>query len=294
MKNFHHYGLFGLIGILALVLVFLGINLVQAGEATPPKTPPGQDKKDKEETVNWSVTLPGDDLFAMNNNNGSYTFTENDFVSVGIGEPNKDSNYYRFTVRVNRPQDKIQGLYGIDFKKVGIGNAVYGDGTPCVLPGLSEGCFATKCDECIATFLNSTYPTDWYHPYDTYLSATVQVQVEAQAIDDLKEDIRTVMPADCGVIYISISNGYPYLTEDTAESEWHEVFGFTDIIENGLYITKNSDGGWVLEIVNHPLELKEVYMVRANPGRGNTGNFVTPLEVTTTPVSFQMQWNKLQ
>ncbi|MBS3819042.1 hypothetical protein KGY73_06010 [bacterium] len=134
---------------------------------------------------------------------------------------------------------------------------------PCVLPGLSEDCFAQVCSDCIATFLNSNSEDgNWYHPYDTYLSATVQVQIEAQAIDNLSVNERTLMPENCGIIYISISNGYPYLTEDTAESEWHEVFGFTDIISNsskgyGVWITKYSDGDWLLEIVNHPLELVE-------------------------------------
>jgi len=77
---------------------------------------------------------------------------------------------------------------------------------------------------------------------------------------------------------------------------YHHVYGFTNVV--GLTITKKSgDNMWIIE-VDQPLEFKEQYREEYIYYRGRKEKrgtmLMTPLEVETTRVKFQMIWTREQ
>jgi len=265
-----------------------------------PSTPPGKDKPGKDEDeAQWIVKFrdsSGDNLFTSNED-GSNSFTENEFVYVQMSGPSQQCACYGFHLLINRPlnQDSGSGPYAVGFRGISIYDRyLSGEGIPCVLPGLTEECFGYPCYNCIADFL-----TNNLHPSDGYLKTGIKVQLDAEYVDALPEGVRTAMPPGCGWLWISMYNGYPLIPEGCTEI-YHEVYGFTSIVSDGLYITKSTQDveKWIFEFVSHPLELKEQYKEECIVYRGKSEKIgektVTPQEVKTSPVSFEMTWEKLQ
>lgn len=281
--------------VLAISLLLIGLESGNAQVTTKGKPPKVEEK--------WSVTIAdfdGNNLLynlQADNSDGSKIYEENDFVSVYVSPPSKRCACYGFNLRINRPADQEQGRYAIDFEDVEIsGEWSLGKGTPCVLPGLVDNCVGEEqCYPwCIADFLNNNR-----HPSPGYLRASIWIQLYAEFVDSLLpgDNGSVQMPPESGFIYFSFYNGDPTIPEQSSETIYHEVYGFTTVL-TGLWLTKESNGDkWIIE-VDQSLDLKEQYREEYIYYRGKkakTGTkLLSPLEIVTLPVSFKMTWEKVQ
>lgn len=278
--------------VLAISLLLIGLESGNAQVTTKGKPPKVEEK--------WSVTIAVDGNYNLmaSNSSESDTYTDNAFVSVYVSPPSKQCACYGFHLRINRPADQKQGDYAIDFEDVGISDDwSLGEGTPCVLPGLVDNCVGEEecAPWCIADFLNNNR-----HPSPGYLRASIWIQLKSAFVDSLLpgDNGSDQMPQDSGFIYFSFYNGDPAIPEQSSETIYHEVYGFTTDL-TGLWLTKESNGDkWIIEVVDQSLDLKEQYREEYPYYRGKkakTGTkLLSPLEIVTLPVSFKMTWEKVQ
>ena len=282
MKKSNYLKFVGLLTILVIALVFVGINFLQAQ---------GKGKKPPRIEEKWSVMIPQNGYNLYGSTLNGNTFTPNEFVITRISKPSKQCPCYGFYLRVSRPDTEDPGPYAINFQGVEIGNFWKEDlGIPCVLPGL-DGCLAhPDCvPDCIAYFLNNNP-----HPSLDYSSTLVRIQLDADAIDNIEYDWPTTL-SNCGYIHISMYTEDPVIPEGSTDI-YHQVYGFTNVDE--ITIVKKSDGDiWIIE-VNQPLEFREQYTGEYTYSRGKKEKrgtkWMTPLEVETTHVMFQMIWTRVQ
>ncbi len=282
MKKLNYLKFVGLLTILVIALVFVWINFLQAQ---------GKGKKPPKIEEKWSVEIPQAGYNLYGSTPDGNPFTPNEFVITRISRPSKQCPCYGFYLRVSRPDTQDPGPYTINFQNVVIDSILKEDqGIPCVLPGL-DGCFAVPCGvpDCIADFLNKIP-----HPSNGYSSTLVRIQLDADAIDNIEYDEPTTL-SNCGYIHISFYNGDPVIPEESTDI-YHPVYGFTNV--DGLEITKISgDNMWIIE-VDQPLEFMEQYREEYIYYRGNKEKrgtkLMTPLEVETTRVKFQMIWTRVQ
>lgn len=281
MKKSSYLKFVGLFTILVIALVFVGINFLQ-GQGKGNKPPKVEEK--------WSVEIPQNGYNLYGSTLNGNTFTPNEFVITRISRPSKQCPCYGFYLRVSRPDTEDPEPDTINFQDVGIDHILHVDqGIPCVLPGL-DACLANSAcvHDCIADFLNNIP-----HPSHGYLSSFVRIQLDADAIDSI-EDNEPITLSDCGYIHISLHNGDLVIPEGSTDI-YHEVYGITNVV--GLTITKKSDGDvWIIE-VNQPLEFREQYTGEYIYYRGKKEKrgtkWITPLEVVTKPVKFQMIWTRV-
>jgi hypothetical protein len=273
--------------VLAISLLLIGLESGNAQVTTKGKPPKVEEK--------WEVTIAEDSNYNLRAFNfgglGSSTYTDDDFVSVRFSPPSKQCACYGFHLRINSPANQTQGDYAIDFEDVTIKSYLTGEGTPCVLPGLDPSCSGVPY--CIADFINNIP-----HPSHGYLRASIWIQLYAEFVDRLLpgDNGSADMPEDSGFIYFSFYNGDPVIPEQSSETIYHGVYGFTTVL-TGLRLTKESNGDrWIIE-VNQSLDLKEQYREEYTYSRGKkekTGTkLLTPLEIVTHPVSFKMTWEKV-
>jgi hypothetical protein len=280
--------------VLAISLLLIGLESGNA-QVTTKDRPPGVGKPPKVEEK-WSVTIAEHYNLRASNLGGSNIYTDNDFVSVRFSPPSKQCACYGFHLRINSPANQTQGDYAIAFDNVATLEYSYNpkEGTPCVLPGLDPGCLGNKdcADWCITNFLNNNP-----HPSHGYLRASIWIQLGAEIVDNLPFGIPAQVLGDSDFIYFSFYNGDPAIPEQSSETIYHEVYGFTTDL-TGLWLTKESTGDkWIIE-VNQSLDLKEQYREEYIYHKGKkekTGTrLLTPLEIETSLVSFKMTWAKVQ
>ena len=271
--------------VLAISLLLIGLESGNAQVTTkgkPPKKPPKVEEK-------WMVTIAADEDYNLQaaNYDTSNTYTDNDLVGVIFSPPSNTCACYGFHLFINRPASGTQN-YAIAFKDVEIASSTPGEGIPCVLPGL-DGCLDPL--GCIACFLNNNT-----HPAEGYLSASIWIQLNSEFVDSYvtEGNGRVRIDPGFGFIHVSFHKGDPSIIPGP---EYHEVYGFTDC--TGLYLTKVPNDKWIIE-VNQSLDFieqyneEEIYFI-GNGNKEKTRTITkTPLEITTTPVSFKMTWEKVE
>lgn len=278
---------------LAFSLILIGVEWGDAQVIIKGK-PAGKGKPQEK----WRVTI-ADGGYNLNafNVDGSNTYTDNDFVYVGFSPPSKQCACYGFRLGINSPADGELGDYAIDFEGVGIDYWSTGEGIPCVLPIVDVSCVGNvDCvPDCIADFVNENP-----HPSQGYLRASIWIQLKAEYVDSLLHEPSGTaqMPPDSGFISFSFYNGNSAIPENSSETIYHEVYGFTRIF-SGVWVTKESNGDkWTIEVMNQPLDLMEQYLEEYAYYRGNKAKTATrlqtPIEVVTSPVNFVMIWEKIQ
>ena len=127
----------------------------------------------------------------------------------------------------------------------------------------------------------------------------IWIQLKSEFVDALLPGSGTApMPPESGFIHISFFNGSPAIPEDSSETIYHEVYGFTTNFQ-GVWLTKEDNGDkWIIEVLEQPIDLREQYKEESIYYQGKKEKtdtrILTPLEVVTTPISFKMTWEKVQ
>ena len=245
MKKLGKFKLFGLLIFLSVVLVFVGINFLEA-KRTP--------------KVQWKVAIPaleeaeeyGYNLYgARFNGAGEFVNDDADVNVMGEKKRSRKDVYYEFRLwlintnervtsycpeepeTVERPIEyNYPGLYTVGFQGIFLNPIVEhpDEGATCLFPPMTDiphpSCSVLGEPFCMQCFLNewehpSSWACMWCENHDRsenrgYRAAYVQIRI----FDDIEEyPILEEIPAEIG-LYSSVYTGYAF---EKVQDFWHEI-----------------------------------------------------------------------
>ena len=260
-----------LIVFLALALILVGMDLVQAREKSAnskrPKPPP-------EPSYLWSVEFPNS---TESNFYGYQKFVNSSTVTVSVNKGTSRQNglYYSFKVTVyNSHLEKLhfQNVY-FDSNTV-----IIDDGTPCGFPTL---CLPPSDPDppypnCIECFLNDQpHPSNGYEKIFVLFTIFYDIESMPNGSEFTFSDINSA-------VHISIPESSPF----------HGVFARDSV--NDLKICRSGDGNaWTLD-VSQILTFREDYIEWKNKNK-KRGSIFVPVSVDTVDeFKFRSIWTRTQ
>ena len=285
MRKLQNFKLFGSVGIVIVILVFAGINLLEARK--PPK-----------ETANWGILLPSEveaagikdlNLYRMGIDGNPY-WNDDDSISVYVQKDRSKHGVLYYQIRLFIYQN-TEGIWA-GFREVDINDegCVTDDGTPCGLPYP----YNSTPPYCIEDFLNIEE-----HPVAGYEHLMIQFYIF--------EDIEAMEPnPDLWVPLYDRSWGRFFVWNrfncDDPDLEppqfYHTIIGtfhnptFGGGI--GFFIKRNDENSWTISYRNSDVTITESYCEKelGYTGKGNkkrpyyTDKLYTPV-VGTTAFAFE-------
>ena len=259
MRKLQNFKLFVYVGVIVVIMVFVGINLLEAKR--PPK-----------ETANWGVWLPsynesgGLNLYGMGMEGNPY-WNDNDSISVYVRKDRSKHGVLYYQIRLFIYQNAEGPWAG--FREVDIDDdCVTGDGTPCGLPDPYSGPLASP-PGCIEDFLNEEQ-----HPVAGYEHLMIMFYIF--------EDIEAMQPGQEIPLYdrswgrFFVWNMFNCDDPDIEPPHfYHTIIGtfhnptFDEI--NGFFIKRNDKNSWTISYRNSDVSIKESYCEKelGYTGKGN-------------------------
>ena len=319
MKKFSKLKTFGLVFILTGVLIFIGINSLEAKKPVKPE--------------DWRVKIPISSPYNLYGigigGNGNYENVDN-IVSVRRYKRRYDGRpYYSFQLILDNTwegecppdsKDDVPGKYTIGFQNVELAK-IYGhpdltDGKTCYFPdcldvaGQEFLCSCNHDDEVLVMqdFLNENDHPSWYEcgfcfrhkvhekwGYE-YVRLTINIFHDIERL--IPDGTEANVPA--GVV-IKIRTGKTLAQTDIF---YHDVIGVnSNVASLWALVSRSTDGNtWTITFNNQLLEFRETYneLVGDEPKqRGKSGKWIidskefTPL-IAETPFSFQTIWTRVK
>lgn len=285
MRKLQNFKLFGFLSIVIVILVFVGINFLEA-------------KKPPQKAANWGVWLPNEgdaliselNLYGMGTEIDGYTYwNDDDSISVFVKKDySKDRTLY-YQIRLFIYQNTEGPWAG--FREVDINDdCVTGDGTPCGLPDRYP---LLNPPVCIEQFLNEEQ-----HPVAGYEHLMIQFYIfeDIEAMG-LGQEI-LLYDRSWGRFFVWNRFNCDDPDSDPPQTFFHTITGTfhnpTDGGENRFFIKRIDENSWTISYKNSDVSINESYCEKflAYTGKGNKGKpyytekSYTPL-VGTTAFAFE-------
>lgn len=283
MQKFRKLKLFCLVSVLAVALVFIGLNLVEAQV----KTTRGKPDKPPKEEVNWEVRIPDTGynmLYGMKEEDGmlhKYVSNEKDWVSlVKLGYRGKEGRgfYYQINFWIHPPI--WAGFQNVNFY---VDKWKYDSGIPCRFP---YDCSSYGVPYCLQCFLNNPHPHTEYTSFRIYFMIC-DFDIEGMEVGG--------DPVDLSEYEGHYGFSMWYSSECSPEVLYHNVTSTVGVPPkspiDGLSIQRNAEDKWRI-FVDRDMEVKEIYCEEeTGKGRKLRRVYRTPV-AGTAQFNFQIDWIK--
>ncbi len=290
MRKLQNFKFFGSVGIVIVIVVFVGINLLEA-------------KKPPQKAANWVVWLPSEseadfiglNLYGMGTEIDGHTYwNDNDSISVLVQKDYSKERTLYYQIRLFIYQNTEGPWAGFRYVDIN-GDCLTDDGTPCGVPEEYE---LLGPPGCIEDFLNEEQ-----HPVAGYEHLMIMFYIF--------EDIEGMQPGEEIFLY-DRSWGRFFVWNrfncDDPESDppqffFHTITGTfhnpTFDGYNGFFIKRNDENSWTISYRNLDVSINESYCEKflAYTGKGNKGRpyytekSYTPLAGTT---AFALEFDLLK
>ena len=246
MKKPRKFMLLVLMSIIAIALVFVGMNAVQAHAKSQKGKPPGKPKPAK-----WAIRIPVEsiNLWGMHDD---YIYTDgDDYITVFADRYSSSSDecfyWIRFWIYSNPGPDVWARFQDISLDHVDNTD----ESTPCGFPPPYD---ESTPPECVSDFLNNEE-----HPALGYEHLMITVRPLAD-IEDIILFPLGIMVSVSGVTSFNVWNRYECDNENRDEYYYHTITGGASVAENeGLYVERTSENTWKIYVESLNFIIKESY-----------------------------------